>query len=236
MSEQKPLIHLENIKVRKGSQTVEVYSSTLFPGLIYQIQGPNGAGKSLLLDVFAHEQSVSAGTIYYEGRSGSKKQYLPKVVKKSITYIRQGEASEKSTPLSTLLKQLKIKNISKAVAYRTAMEILEDYGLQPIANQKMSKLSPGTRRKVELLKVLTTDSKLIIIDDPAFDSLDDFFVKKFTKSLQRLVKNESRTLVVASPQSLARLRMIDITLVMNKGHIIRVEKTYQRKQSYKKKN
>ncbi len=235
MSEQTPLLQLENVKVKKYNQTVEIYTSKLFPGLIYQIQGPNGSGKTILLDIFAHEQKIDEGTIYFDGKSGAKKQYSSKIVKRLITYIRQDEGVYKNTPLATLLHVIKSKKVSSAVGYKKVMELLEDFALQPIANQKMKHLSSGTRKKIELLTVLLQDSKLIIIDDPAFDSLDDFFVKKYVKVLQKSIKQDSRTLVLASPQSLARLRLIDITLVIHKGHIIRVEKTYQRKtQTHKK--
>jgi ABC-type multidrug transport system ATPase subunit len=235
MSEQTPLLQLENIKVKKPHQPIEIYSTTLFPGLIYQIQGPNGSGKTDLLNVFAHEQKVNEGTIYFEGKSGAKKQYSAKIVKGLITYIRQEGQVVKKTPLATLTDAIKAKKLSSPLAYRTVMELLDDFGLQDIANRKMSKLSSGERKKILLLKVFLQDSKLIIIDDPCFESLDESFVKKYVSALKKNVKQDNRTLVLASAQSLVRHRLVDITLVMHKGHIIRVEKTYQRKPSNRKK-
>jgi ABC-type multidrug transport system ATPase subunit len=235
MSEQTPLLQLENIKVKKPHQPIEIYTSTLFPGLIYQIQGPNGSGKTSLLEVFAHEQKIDEGSIYFEGKSGAKKQYSTKIVKGLITYIRQEGMQFKKTPLATLLDAIKAKRLSSPLAYRTVMELLDDFALQDIANRKMTELSSGTRKKIALLSVFLQDSKLIIIDDPCFDSLDDYFVKKYVTLLKKNVKQDNRTLVLASAQSLVRHRLVDITLVMHKGHIIRVEKTYQRKPTTRKK-
>jgi len=235
MSEQTPLLQLENIKVKKPHQPIEIYTSTLFPGLIYQIQGPNGSGKTSLLEVFAHEQKINEGTIYFEGKSGAKKQYSTKIVKGLISYIRQEGMQFKKTPLATLLDVVKAKRLSSPLAYRTVMELLDDFALQDIANRKMSELSSGTRKKIALLSVFLQESKLIIIDDPCFDSLDDYFVKKYVTLLKKNVKQDNRTLVLASAQSLVRHRLVDITLVMHKGHIIRVEKTYQRKPTTRRK-
>ncbi|MEA2076936.1 MAG: ATP-binding cassette domain-containing protein [Candidatus Marinimicrobia bacterium] len=235
MSEQTPLLQLENIKVNKPQQPIEIYTSTLFPGLIYQIQGPNGSGKTDLLNVFAHEQKINEGTIYFEGKSGAKKQYSTKIIKGLITYIRQEDQQYKKTVLATLLDAVKAKKLSSPLAHRTVMELLDDFGLQEIANRKITELSSGTRKKIALLKVFLQDSKLIIIDDPGFDSLDDYFVKKYVTALKKNVKQDSRTLVLASAQSLVRFRLVDITLVMHKGHIVRVEKTYQRKPATRKK-
>jgi len=235
MSEQTPLLQLENIKVKKPHQPIEIYTSTLFSGLIYQIQGPNGSGKTSLLEVFAHEQKINEGTIYFEGKSGAKKQYSTKIVKGLITYISQEGLKYKKTPLATLLDAVKAKRLSSPLAYRTVMELLDDFALQDIANRKMTELSSGTRKKIALLSVFLQDSKLIIIDDPCFDSLDDYFVKKYVTLLKKNVKQDNRTLVLASAQSLVRHRLVDITLVMHKGHIIRVEKTYQRKPTTRRK-
>lgn len=235
MSEQTPLLKLENIKVKKPHQPIEIYTSTLFPGLIYQIQGPNGAGKTSLLEIFAHEQKIDEGTIYFEGKSGAKKQYSPKIVKGLISYIRQEGNSYKKTPLATLLDAVKAKKLSSPLAYRTVMELLDEFALQDIANKKMTELSIGTRKKIVLLTVFLQDSKLVIIDDPCFDSLDEIFVKKYVSLLKKNIKQDNRTLVFASAQSLVRYHIVDITLVMHKGHIIRVEKSYQRKPAPRKK-
>lgn len=235
MSEQTPLLQLENIKVKKSDQPIEIYTSTLFPGLIYQIQGPNGSGKTDLLNIFAHEQKVHEGTVYFEGKSSAKKQYSAKVVKGLTTYIRQEGQKYKNTTLATLLDAVKAKKLSSPLAYRTVMELLDDFGLQDIVNRKISDLSFGTRKKIALLTVFLQDSKLVIIDDPCFDSLDEHFVKKYVVLLKKNIKQDNRTLVLASAQSLVRHHLVDITLVMHKGHIIRVEKTYQRKPANRKK-
>ncbi len=236
MNEQTPLLQLDHIKAKKKDQVLEIYSATLFPGLVYQIQGPNGSGKTMLLDVFAHTLPVREGTIYFEGKSGAKKQYSAKIVKQQICYIAQDTANYKKTPLATLLDAAKAQKLSSAQSYRAAMGVLEEYGLQSIANRKMLDLSSGTRKKIELLKVFLQKPRLIILDDPGFESLDDHFVQNYVKMLKKDVKQENRTLVIASAQSLLRYRLIDITLNMNKGHIIRVEKTYQRKPDTRKKS
>jgi ABC-type multidrug transport system ATPase subunit len=234
MSEQTPLLQLENVKVKKTRPNLEIFTVTLYPGLIYQIQGPNGSGKSILLDVFAHEQKIDEGNIFFEGKSGAKKQYSGKIVKKHISYIRQEKRNVRKTVMATLNAAIQDKKISSALAYRNIMGLLESYAMQDIANAKIKELSPPTRKKVELLTVFLRDSRLIIIDDPAFESMDEHFVRKYLSELKKSVKQDNRTLVLAEAQSLARYRVIDITLAMNRGHITRVEKTYQRKSSPRK--
>ncbi|MDX9778363.1 MAG: ATP-binding cassette domain-containing protein, partial [bacterium] len=234
LSEQTPLMQLENVKIKKAGRNLEIFPATLFPGIVYQIQGPNGSGKSTLLDIFAHERKIDEGNIYFEGKSGSKKQYSGKFVKNATIYIRQDTRIYKQTPVATLNAAIRTKQLSSATAYRSVMGLLESYGLQEIANVKMKDLSSVTRKKIELLTVFLRDSRLVIIDDPAFESMDEHFVRKFLADLKKSVKQDNRTLVLAQAQSLLRYRVIDITLVMHKGHIIRVEKTYQKKSPARK--
>ncbi|MDZ7822211.1 MAG: hypothetical protein U5N26_10685 [Candidatus Marinimicrobia bacterium] len=59
--------------------------------------------------------------------------------------------------------------------------------------------------------------------------------KKYVSTLKKSVKQDNRTLVLAAAQSLARYRLIQITLSPHKGHITRVEKTYQRKPNTRRK-
>lgn len=234
MSEQTPLLQLENVKVKNANNNLEIFTVTLYPGIIYQIQGPNGSGKSTLLDVFAHERKIDEGNIYFEGKSGVKKQYSAKIVKKHISYIRQDKRDIRKTPMATMSAAMRDKKLSSTLVYRNIMELLEAYAMQDIANMKMKDLSPATRKKIELLCVLLRDSKLVIIDDPAFESMDEHFVRKYLSELKKSVKQDNRALVFAEAQSLARYRVIDITLAMNKGHITRVEKTYQKKKPARK--
>lgn len=234
MSEQTPLLQLENVKIKKAGRDLEIFTATLFPGIVYQIQGPNGSGKSTLLDIFAHERKIDEGNIYFEGKSGRKKQYSGKFVKNTTTYIRQDTRVLKQTPMATLNAAIRAKQLSSATVYRSVMGLLESYGLQEIANVKMKDLSSVTRKKIELLTVFLRDSRLVIIDDPAFESMDEHFVRKYLADLKKSVKQDNRTLVLAQAQSLSRYRVIDITLVMHKGHIIRVEKTYQKKSPARK--
>ena len=225
MSDQTPVIELQDLQVKRGIQKLEIYSMKIYPGVCYQIFGQNGAGKTLLLDVLAHRQDLDSGTLLFENKSGSKKEYSKSVVKKRIAYFRQKpEGWIRGTVLSYLEKTLKERKISSGIAYQQAMTQLDEFDLKAYANVKRKDLSPGVFQKVELLSCLLKSSDIMIFDEP-YTLPDEEFIKKFNNRLRTMIRNEKKAVIIASAQSLSRFRLVDIVINLSHGRIVRVEKT-----------
>jgi len=225
MSDQTPVIELQDLKVKRGIQKLEIYSMKIYPGVCYHIFGPNGSGKSLLMDVLAHRQSVDTGNILYENKSLKKREYSQAVVRKQIAYFQQRPTGWIcGTVLSYLEKTLKERKISAGIAYQQAMAKLEEFDLKEFAKVKRSQLSPGVFHKVELIRCLLQNGDLLILDEP-YSIPDENFIKKFNSCLRNVIRNEKKAVVIASAQSLFRFRLVDIILNLNHGRIVRVEKT-----------
>ncbi|MDK2977239.1 MAG: hypothetical protein PWP06_1714 [Candidatus Marinimicrobia bacterium] len=225
MSDQTPVIELQDINVKRGIQKLEIYSMKIYPGVCYHIFGPNGSGKSLLMDILAHRQSVDAGNILYESKSLKRREYSKAVVQKQIAYFQQKPTGWiRGTVLSYLEKTLKERKISAGIAYQQAMAQLDEFDLKEFANVKRKQLSPGVFHKVELIRCLLQSSDLLILDEP-YSIPDENFIKKFNSRLRNVIRNEKKAVVIASAQSLTRFRLVDIILNLNHGRIVRVEKT-----------
>ncbi len=104
------------------------------------------------------------------------------------------------------------------------MTQLEEFDLKEVAKVKRSQLSPGVFHKVELIRCLLESSDLIILDEP-YSIPDEVFIKKFNNRLRSMIRNDKKAVVIASAQSLARFRLVDIILNVSHGRIVRVEKT-----------
>ncbi len=225
MSDQTPVIELQDLTVKCGIQKLEIYSMKIYPGVCYHIFGPNGSGKSLLMDVLAHRQSVDAGNILFENKSLNKREYSLPVVRKQIAYFQQKPKGwNRGTVLSYLEKTLRERKISAGIAYQQAMAQLDEFDLKEFAKVKRSQLSPGVFHKVELVRCLLQSSDLVILDEP-YSIPDENFIKKFNSRLRNVIRNEKKAVVIASAQSLSRFRLVDIILNLNHGRIVRVEKT-----------
>jgi ABC-type multidrug transport system ATPase subunit len=225
MSDQTPVIELQDLVLKRGIQKLEIYTMKIYPGVCYHIYGHNGAGKSLLMDVLAHRQTPDKGNILFENKSLIKREYSPSFVRKRIAYFQQKPKGWiRGTVLSYLEKTLRERKISAGIAYQQAMTQLEEFDLKEYAKVKRNQLSPGVFHKVELIRCLLESSELLILDDP-YSLPDEIFIKKFNSRLRNMIRNEKKAVVIASAQSLTRFRLVDIILNLSHGRIVRVEKT-----------
>ncbi len=84
---------------------------------------------------------------------------------------------------------------------------------------KLSKLSKGMRRKVELSVTLAHDPELLILDEPS-SGLDPFAWKIMLEELQRYMEPGNRTLILASHVTEEIRRLADYILFLYRGRIL----------------
>ena len=143
-------------------------SWTIAAGEQWLIAGANGSGKSALAAVLAGEGDHLSGTL-----SG-----LPDNVA-LVSYERQAEliAAElrkddadildvisEGTPVSEIIAD---GCLDEALAH----ELVATLGLEPLMDRAFRKLSTGETRKVMLIRALTSQPELLVLDEP-FDGLD----------------------------------------------------------------
>lgn len=234
MNDQAPLIELQNIKSTNKTSSIEIYSMKIYQGVLYQIHGDNGSGKSLLLDILSHTVKPKDGIIFYLSKSSEKNEYSTVNVRNKTSYYKHTCSFWKTgTVMQYLQKVLVAGKKSPGVAYQEAMDLLELFMLKDLSDKKRSNLTPGLYQKVELLRVLLENRDLILLDEP-FAGVDDEFAKHYSNYLKKIVKNDKKTVVIASASSLTRFRMVDVLLQLHNGHIRKVEKPQQQQQQIRR--
>lgn len=124
------------------------------PGRVTAVFGANGAGKTTLLGAVAGQVSVTSGiTIIDEHR-------LPGPMRRErfrhIAYLPQD-------PM--LPGSLRVRSAASLFGVSLST-ISEDEILGPVAEQRISELSLGERRYLELVCVLALDRKYAVLDEP----------------------------------------------------------------------
>ena len=144
-------------------------------GEICMIVGPSGCGKTTLLNAIAGFHSISSGTITMDGEvlCGPGK---PKAEPGSdrIVVFQNGALFPWKTNLENVaFGPLMQGKMGKKEIYEKARRMMADAGLSGTENNYPGEVSSGLRRRVEIVRALMNDPKVLLFDEPyrALDSL-----------------------------------------------------------------
>jgi branched-chain amino acid transport system ATP-binding protein len=132
------------------------------------ILGPNGAGKSTLLGLITGTLPPDAGRVEFDGQDISR---LPAHRRCQLGI---GRAFQVPQPFGdmTVFENLVVAasfgaGNSMRDAQRRSLEILEQCGLGPRANEAAGKLTLLDRKRLELARALATSPQLLLLDEVA---------------------------------------------------------------------
>ena len=166
-----PILELRGITKRFGEKIAnENVSVSFWPGRVHAIVGENGAGKTTLMNMISGNLQPNAGQILFDGAPvtvedpnradalgiGMVHQHFKLVPSLSVaSNVFLGK--ELTNSLGKLDQQ--------AMAARVT-ELSERFGLEIDPAEIVQDLSVGERQRVEILKALSHDTRLLILDEP----------------------------------------------------------------------
>src|SRR5688572_7986504 len=130
-------------------------SFTIKPGTLTGIIGENGSGKSTLLKIMIGELNADHGTVNITGSVG----YCPQesLVFPTLTVQENLHYFASAYGLTTTSNQKKLTS--------QVDELLEHLGFEAYRNERVQKLSGGTRQKLNLSISLLPDPAICILED-----------------------------------------------------------------------
>ena len=172
-----PLLETRDLTVRFGGHVaVDRVSCAFTPGELTAIVGPNGAGKTTYFNLISGQIRASAGTVLLDGRDITR---LPVSARTDLGIGRAFQLTNLFPNLTALenvrlVVQAKRRAgfdlFSMAARHRELTEaaeaILERVRLIDRAGQKVSELSHGDQRKLEVALLIALDPKVFMFDEP----------------------------------------------------------------------
>lgn len=180
-----PLLELHDITKSFGDNVAnDRITLAIRPGRVHAIVGENGAGKSTLMSMISGTATPDSGQIVWEGRPVTiPSPHRAHQLGIGMVYQHFKLVGSLSVALNVFLgRELRTKTGTLDVeAMETHVRELSDkFGLEVDPTIPVSDLSVGQRQRVEVLKALSHDTRLLILDEPTAvltpSEADDLFL------------------------------------------------------------
>ena len=177
------LLSVDGVSVHFGGiVALDGVSFDIAPGQIAGLIGPNGAGKTTLFNCLSRLYRCGGGQIIFDGRplldiprhgiaaAGIGRTFQNLALFRTMTVfdnVMLGcHCRTRSGFLSNALRLPRVAREERATAEK-GRELVAFLDLEAAADKRVSDLSFGTQKRVELARALASEPKLLLLDEPA---------------------------------------------------------------------
>jgi branched-chain amino acid transport system ATP-binding protein len=215
-----PLLQLEGISKRFGRVVVaEEVSFQLEEGASVGVVGPNGAGKTSLFSIISGDIKPDAGTVRFEGRTLNS-MTAPNRCRLGIgrTYQIPQPFDNLTVFENALLAAQQGARERRRASYDLAYSSLERTGLSELANRPAASLGLLHRKRLELARALSTNPRLLLLDEIA-GGLTDLEVVELTAVIRDL-QRDGMTILWIEHVVRALLSTVERLLCLANGEVV----------------
>ncbi|MFN8678493.1 MAG: ABC transporter ATP-binding protein [Thermomicrobiales bacterium] len=209
-------VQLNHVTKRYGSTTaVDDFNADIADGEFITLLGPSGCGKTTTLRIVAGLIDPSAGEIRFDGQVMNN---VPSH-KRNIGLAFQSHALfPHLTVARNVAFGLEVKGEPKAQTQERVRSMLEMVSLSDYADRMPAQLSGGQQQRVALARMLATDPRVLLFDEP-LSALDRNLRDTLKYSILDLQRRTKKTAIYVTHDQSEAFAISDRIFVMNGGRI-----------------
>ena len=169
-SEAQVVLRLDNITKRFGNLTAnDAISFDLRHGEVIALLGENGAGKTTLMNILFGHYTADEGRVEVFGQTlppGNPRAALAAGVGMVHQHFTLADNMSVLENIVLGTAPLWRAGFGRAAARKRILALVQDYGLFVDPDAQVGTLSVGERQRVEILKALYRDARILILDEP----------------------------------------------------------------------
>ena len=212
---------IETIKISKSygkNSILNEISVNIGLNEITGLLGPNGAGKTTLFYILAGLTKPTNGKVLLNN-SEITNLSLSSRADAGLVYLPQEPSIFRNLSVKDNLRSsLETKLISKQQIEKRITELMEEFKISSLANQKGRELSGGQRRRVEIARSIALNPKFIMLDEP-FAGIDPLAIDDLKELIQKLTK-KGLGILISDHNVKATTDICKKIFVINSGNII----------------
>ncbi|MFL5777037.1 MAG: ABC transporter ATP-binding protein [Chloroflexota bacterium] len=209
-------VRLASITKHYGATVaVDALDLEVADGEMVTLLGPSGCGKTTTLRMIAGLIEPTAGRIYFDADDVT---FLPPR-KRNIGFVFQTPALFPHLSVAdNVAFGLSVKGAKKAAITSRVDEMLTMVGLAGYGARLPAQLSGGQQQRVALARVLATDPRVLLFDEP-LSALDRNLRDTLKYSILELQRRTGKTAVYVTHDQSEAFAISDRIVVMNAGRV-----------------
>ncbi|MCK0140218.1 MULTISPECIES: LPS export ABC transporter ATP-binding protein [Aliiroseovarius] len=200
----KPVIREVNLELHRGE--------------VVALLGPNGCGKTTTFYAIAGLITPEAGQVLIDGRDVT---LLPmyRRAKYGIGYLPQEMSIFRGMSVEdNILSILEISTPDRHKRRERLEELLNEFSISHLRRAPALALSGGERRRVEIARLLASNPKYLLLDEP-FAGVDPIAVGEI-RSLVHELKDRGIGVLITDHNVRETLEIVDRAYILHDGHVL----------------
>lgn len=210
------ILNVKNLTKKFGPFTaVNNISFELKEGEILGLLGPNGAGKTTTIQMLLGITTPDKGEIkYFEKNFYQNRQEI-------LSQINYASAFNTLQGRTTVWENLVVSaHLYQVKDFRNKiLELVNYFEVNKLLNSRYYDLSSGEKTRVNIIKSLLNDPKVLLMDEPTA-SLDPDVADKTMLLIEKLKENKKVTILYTSHNMSEIERICDRVIFLNCGNIV----------------
>ncbi len=217
------IINIKNLTKQHQENQMSGISDVSFDihkGEIIAIIGESGSGKSTLLKSIYGLLKVDAGEVIFDGArvKGPDEQLIPghqqmKMVTQDFSLNIYAKVYDNIASM--------LSNTNVGLKHEKTMKVMEHLRITPLKDKKIVALSGGEQQRVAIAKVLVSDIKVLLLDEP-FSQVDAILKNQLRADIKALAKETGLTIIMVSHDATDGLFMADRVVILKEGRLLQV--------------
>ncbi len=207
------------VKAYHGRRAVNGVNIEVGRGEVVGLLGPNGAGKTTTFYMIVGLITPTAGRVRFAGRDVTR---LPmhRRARLGLGYLSQEPSVfRKLTVAENVMAILEMMPLTAAQRRERLALLLDQLGLQRLANQPAYTLSGGERRRLEITRAMVTHPQAVLLDEP-FSGVDPLAVYD-VQEIIRVLKQQGLGILITDHNVRETLTIVDRAYLICEGRVLR---------------